>query len=217
MSNSVFNSLTIVPDAVSEVTPKSSLPWVWFGFLFVAAFIIEETLMVTIELDSVVSRSVINLLWLAGWIYWLFCVNRFHRILREISRNQYPITSAEAVWKHFLPFYNLFWIFHWPNAMSDYLNRRGRVTMVSGNILGVFLLLSALVGRFFDTGVGLAGTFVVGMYISAKLRAHVEQIASRDQLPPEPDPSLFRQSPLSDNQATLSTNSPTSFPSQSAN
>lgn len=216
MFNSVFNSLTIVPDAVSEVTPKSSLPWVWFGFFFVAAFMVEETLMFALALDPEVAHLVLVLISLGGWIYWLVCIGKFHQVLREITRNQYPITGAEAAWKHFIPFYNLVWIFRWPTAMSEYLNRRGRVKIISGNVLGVLLLLSVLVGRLFDSGIGMAGTFVVGMYISAKLRTHVEQIASRDQLPPEPDPSLFRQSPLSDNQATLSTNSPTnaigSFP-----
>jgi hypothetical protein len=80
--------------------------------------------------------------------------------------------------------------------MSDYLNRRGRVKMVSGNLLGLFLLISLLVSRFFDGGIGLTGTFAVGMYISAKLRRHVEQIgASRDMMPPLPDPSLFSRPP----------------------
>ena len=210
----MFNSLTIIPDSIEEVPPKSSLPWVWFGFLFVAAFVIEETLMVALGLDQEVSKLVLLFIGLAGWIYWLFCINRFHRILREISRNHYPITSAEAVWKHFIPFYNLFWIFRWPTAMSDYINRRGRVKIVSGSILGVFLLLSLLVGRLLDSGLGLAGVFTIGMYLSAKLRTHVELITSRALLPPDPDPSLFGQSPLSDNQATLLTDSTPGIPSQ---
>ena len=67
-----------------------------------------------------------------------------------------------------------------------------RVKIVSGNLLGLFLLISLLVSRFFDGGIGLTGTFAVGMYISAKLRRHVEQIgSSRDMMPPLPDPSLF--------------------------
>ncbi len=190
----MFTSLMLTPDALDELPAKSSLPWVWFGFLFVAAFIAEETLMFALDLDPAVAKLVLVLLGLAGWIYWLFCVSRFHTILCEISRNRYPISGAEAAWKHFIPFYNLYWTFHWPAAMSDYLNRRDRVKMVSGNLLGAILLVSALTARLFDGGIGLTGTFVVGMYISTKLRQHVELIRSSlpDMLPPPPDPNWYR-------------------------
>jgi hypothetical protein len=212
----MFNSLSITSEAVFEELPaKSSLPWVWFGFLFVAAFIIEETVMVAFELDQSMGSAWLILIGLAGWIYWLFCVSRFHRILGEISRNQYPIGSAEAAWKHIIPFYNLVWIFRWPAAMSDYLNQRERVKMVSGNLLGLFLLISALVSRFLDGGIGLTGTFVVGMYMSAKLRKHVELIGiSQDRLPPPPDPSLFGRAPAEDPQASLQAETINSLPPQ---
>jgi hypothetical protein len=193
----MYTSLTITPDSLEELPAKSSLPWVWFGFLFAAAFVIEETLIIGLELDQSVGMVVLILIEIAGWIYWLFCVSRFHRILREVSRNQYPITGAEAVGKHFIPFYNLVWVFRWPAVLSEYLNRRDRVKMVSGNLLGLFLLLSLLIGRFLDGGVGLTGTFAVGMYISAKLRRHMELVGvSRDMLPPPPDASLFGSAPL---------------------
>lgn len=192
----MYTSLSITSDAVDELPARSSLPWVWFGFFFVAAFIIEETLMVAFDMDESVATVVLILIALAGWIYWLFCVYRFHTILHEISRNQYPITSAEAAWKHIIPFYNLVWIFRWPAAMSEYLNRRERVKMVSGNLIGVVLLVFLLIFRFIDGGIGLAGTLTVGMYMSAKLRRHLELInVSPDKLPPPPDPSLFARAP----------------------
>jgi hypothetical protein len=214
----MFSSLTITPDSLEEVPAKSSLPWVWFGFFFVAAFIIEETLMVALGLDESGASIVLILIALGGWIYWLFCVSRFHNILREISRNHYPITGAEAAWKHIIPFYNLVWIFRWPSTMSEYLNQRQRVKMVSGNLLGVCLLISLLIGRFLDGGVGMTGIFVVAMYISSKLRKHVELIkgVSKDMLPPAPDPSLFRQIPAEDKQASLPADTITGLPPQGA-
>ncbi|HEV2829370.1 MAG TPA: hypothetical protein VGW76_17360 [Pyrinomonadaceae bacterium] len=188
-------SLSITADAPDEVPPGSSFPWVWFGLFFVAAFAILEALMVALELDERMATAWLILISLAGWVYWLFCVSRFHKILQQISRNHYPISSREVVWKHFIPFYNLVWVFRWPAELSNYLNRRQRVKMVSGNLLGVFLLIFLLTGRFIDGGVGLAGTFTVGMYISAKLRKHVELIKgmSPDMLPPLPDPRFFSQ------------------------
>jgi len=190
-------SLSITPDTFTELPAKSPLPWVWFGFFFAAAFVIEETLMIALELDRDVGKSVLILIAIAGWIFWFFCVSRFHQILREMSRNNYPITSFEAVGKHFIPFYNFVWVFRWPAAMSEYLNRRDRVNMVSGNLLGLFLLLSAFISRLLDGGVGLTATFAVGMYISAKLRRHMELVKglSADLLPPLPDETLFGSVP----------------------
>jgi hypothetical protein len=202
----MFTSIALTPDALEELPAKSSLPWVWFGFLFVVAFVAEETLLFTIEMDPEVANVVLIVIALAGWIYWLFCVNRFNNILREVSRNHYPITGAEAVGKHFIPFYNLVWVFRWPAAMSDYLNGRSRVKMVSGNLLGALLLVSLLTGRFVDTGVGLTGTFLVGMYISTKLRQHVELIkaSSSAMLPPPPSANWSRQ-PQGQGQPVLQT------------
>lgn len=186
--------LSLTSDSlVEEVRPKTSLPWVWFGFFFVAAFVIEETLAIALEFDQEFANLVLIPIALAGWIFWFYCVYRFHKILGEISRQRYPIGSGEAVGKHFIPFYNLVWIFQWPAVMSNYLNRHERVKMVSGHLLGFFLLLFTLLGRFFDGGVGMTGIFVVGMYMSAKLRKHIEHIGgvSPDLLPPKPDPALF--------------------------
>ena len=198
--------LTLTQDSLEEAPAKSSLPSVWFGFVFVAAFLIEATLMVALEQDESGGTLVLILIALVGWIYWLFCVSRFHKILGEISRNRYPITSAEAAWKHFIPFYNFVWIFRWPASMSDYLNRQERVKMVSGNLLGLFLLISALIGRFFDGSIGLTGTFLVGMYISAKLRKHIELIGpSEDRLPPPPEPGLFGRTSAEDLEGSLQT------------
>jgi len=191
----MLTSLIHPPDAFEELPARSSLPWVWFGFIFVAAFVAEETLILALDMDESVGDLVLILIGVAGWIYWLFCVLRFHNILSEISRKHYPISGAEAVGKHFIPFYNLVWVFRWPSQMSDYLNRRERVKMVSGKLLGAVLLVSALTARFFDGGIGLAGIFVTGMYISAKLRQHVELIkaSSPGMLPPPPDPNWNKQ------------------------
>jgi hypothetical protein len=200
------SSLSITPDSLDELPAKHPLPWVWFGFIFAIAFFVEEFVAIFLELDPMVAKLVLVLLYLGGWIYWLFCVGRFHTILREISRNHYSITNAEAVGKHFIPFYNFYWIFKWPATLTEYLDRRGRVRIVSGNVLGAILLLSLLTERFFDAGVGLIGVFAVGMYISAKLRSHLKSI-SPGELPPPPDPNWFG-SPSATPAAQVETNPP---------
>lgn len=180
------------PQNLPELPAKSPMPWVWFGFFFVGGFIIEEALMVFLELNEAIAKPLLIAIALAGWSFWLFCVSRFHAILEEVSRKTYPISNAEAVGKHFIPFYNFYWIFRWPAALSNYLNARGQVKMVSGNVLGFILLLSILVLRFLDGGIGLRGIFAVVMYISAKLNRHIQLIPGV-AVPPVLDPSTFRQ------------------------
>jgi len=195
-TSGIFGTPSITPDSLDELPAKHSLPWVWFGFVFPAAFFVEEFLHVYLELDQSVAKLTLIAIAIAGWIFWLFCVSRFHTILREISRNHYPTTNAEAVGYHFIPFFNLYWVFKWPTTMSDYVNQRGRVSMVSGSVLGVIMLISLLIGRFFDGGIGMLGVFSVGLYTSAKLRAHLQSI-SPGVLPPPPDASWFAPAPTS--------------------
>ena len=191
----MFNSLSITSPGITadaeERVAKSSMPWVWFGFLFVAAFLAQEVTAIVFELDERVSTLFLTVLGLAGWIYWLSCVHRFHKILNEVSKNRYQITPSEAVGKHFIPFYNLAWLFVWPSTMSNYINRHGRVKVISGYLLGAILLIFLLLTRFFDGAIGLAGIFTVGMYLSAKLRKHIQSVPGSYALPPLPDPSMF--------------------------
>jgi hypothetical protein len=77
---------------------------------------------------------------------------RLEEARREVPRpgsssvfsNHYPIGTSEAVWKHLIPFLNLIWIFQWPKEFSEYLNERGRVRIVSGNLIGLLILVSLL-------------------------------------------------------------------------
>jgi hypothetical protein len=194
--NGLFDESSVGFD---ELPAKSAMPWVWFGFFFALTFLICEFLELGLDLEPQSFRLVLILIALVGWIYWLFCVFRFNTILREISRNHYQITGPEAVGKHFIPLYNLIWIFKWTGAFSDYLNARGRVKIVSGNVIGALLLIGLLLSRFFDAALGLTLVFAVGTYMSSKLRRHIEEIKGLTpaMLPPPPDASMFRAAPTS--------------------
>jgi len=189
----MFSSITIAP-AYDETSPKSSPPWVWLGFFFAAAFFVIEVLFVVMELDEASINLVLTVVSIGGWIYWLVCIHRFHKILAELSDGRYPIGPGEAAGRHIIPFYNLVWIFKWPAEMSNYINERGRVKMINGYLLGAVLLF-ALLARFVDGAIGLAFLFATTLYISAKLKKHVAEVRGVDpnKLPPLPDPEMFRR------------------------
>lgn len=186
----MFNSIT--DTEIPEQVPTSSPPWVWVGFLFAGAFLFIEILFVALELDEQSINLFLTLLVVGGWIYFLVCVYKIHKILNELARGRYPISPGEAAGKHIIPFYNLYWLFKWPGELSNYLTRQGRVQIISGAAIGVMLLFSLLL-RFFDGAIGMACVFGVMMYVSNKVKAHVKAMkgVTPDQLPPLPDPNLF--------------------------
>src|ERR1051326_6697604 len=168
----MFNS--IIETEMVEYVPKSSPPWVWVGFLFAGAFFVIGVVMVIAGVDEATLTLVLTPIAIAGFIYWLFCVHRIHKILNEINRS-YPYTPGEAALRHIIPFYNLVWIFKWPSELSSYLKRQGRVEIISGGVIGAMLLLSLLL-RFVDGAVGMACLFGVTMYVSAKVKKHVKAL-----------------------------------------
>ena len=186
----MFNSIT-TPE-VSEKVPNSSPPWVWVGFLFAGAFLLIEILFVALDLDEQSIDLFLRLILFAGGIYWLACVYKIHKILEELTRGRYPYSPIGAALRHFIPFFNIYWLFKWPIELSDYVASKGRVKMMPGAVIGVLLLLSMLL-RLVDGAIGLAVTFGVTMYVSNKLKAHVKglQGVTPDQLPPLPDPRIF--------------------------
>lgn len=181
----------------------SSPPWVWLGFVFAIAFLVTEFADLVLEFDKQFLQLVFVMIVLAGWFYWLFCVHRFHKILAEMTTHRYPIQPGEAVGKHFIPFYNIYWLFAWPSTLSSHLNQAGRVNMLPGGLIGFVLLISLLL-RYVDGAFGLALTFAVGLYISAKLRKHMKLVkgTSAELLPPPPDPEMFRTNPAPTQAAT---------------
>lgn len=174
-----------------ELIPRTSSPKVWIGFLFAAAFFIGEFIAVILGDEQSLDTSLF-LIVLAGSFYWLYCIHRIHRILAELSNYHYPVQPGPAAARHIFPVYNLFWLFYWPVKLSNYLNARGRVHIISGYLIGAMLLLSVLL-RFVDGAIGMASLFGVTMYISTKVEKHVEAVTgvSPSELPPLPDPEIF--------------------------
>jgi hypothetical protein len=162
------------------------------GFLFAGAFLIIEVLFVVLDLDEASIDVFLRLILFGGGIYYLVCVYQIHKILNELARGHYQFSPIGAALRHFIPFFNIYWLFKWPMEASEYLQSKGRVRIISGAVIGLLLLLSMLL-RFVDGAIGLAVTFGVVMYVSNKVKAHVKAMkgVTPDQLPPLPDPGMF--------------------------
>ncbi len=184
---------SILHSQPQERAPHSSFPWVWFGFIFAGFFLVVEILQITLELNSE-SQAIFVVIFIAAWIYWLFCVYRLHSILEEITSSRYPINPGQAVGYHIIPFFNFYWVIKWPASFASYINERGRVSIAPGGLLG-FLLFVSFVARFADGAIALFGMFGVLLYMSARLRKHVESISGPESSmlpPPPPDSRVFQ-------------------------
>jgi len=189
----MFTSIKDLPiDRQNEKVPQSSPPWVWVGFMFAGVCLTREVASLFIPLYERRLDLGLQLITLAAWIYWMVCLYRIHKIMNELSRNRYPYSPGEVVGKHFIPFYNVYWIFRWPSELANYINDRGRVRMISGNVIGTMILFGMFL-RGLDAGIGFTALFGVLMYISNIITRHVEvlQGVSPDLLPPLPDPKIF--------------------------
>ena len=86
------------------------------------------------------------LLWLTVLLYWLICVWGLHAALERITSGAYPINPVAAAAYHVIPFFNLYWVFRWPGALSEFLNTHD-IRTASQLVLGGLILVSLLIGR----------------------------------------------------------------------
>lgn len=153
--------------------PLPPLRPVWIGFVLAFGFLAAEIyLAVNGNIEG--PQPLLAVIGFIGVFYWLACVQRFHTILNLTApwvdgKSTYPYTPGQAVGYHFIPFYNLYWAYKWPAALSNYLQESTPVRMISGGALGL-LALAALLLRFVDRFLGLSLLFLIGLYISGKLR-----------------------------------------------
>ena len=126
---------------------------------------------------------------LATWIYWLWCVHRYHDILTSIPGYHHPISPGQAVGRHFIPFYNLYWVFKWPSEIATFVNWRTQTQAMNGWIVGL-LVLAGFIMRSVDASIGMAVVFTGGVYISRRI---IKALAA----PPVPVSAMARPGPPS--------------------
>jgi hypothetical protein len=175
-----------IPPLPPEVLPKLPRPWV--GFAFAGAFLVAELL----NGGRVKGPAFFPLVMtVACWLYWLFCVSRFHAVINALdlpdqnspSGTTYPVSASTAVGRHFIPVYNLYWGCVWPIEMARYLKAHFPIQMLSGAALSVGLLLSLLLRLLVDGFLGFTLLFGIGAYIAGKLRQAVEGYLDRSKIP----------------------------------
>lgn len=153
-------------------TVSTELPWMSVGFLIAGVFIVFEIAIAIADPMAVEgpTNPFLFVVALLGWVYWLYCVFQMHEVLAEATGGTHPISPGRAVWSHFIPVYNLFWLFQWPSEVLNFVNARSDLRQMSGLWAGLFLLCGLLVARFLDGGLGLMVIFGVGAFLNGGIR-----------------------------------------------
>jgi hypothetical protein len=152
------------------------LPQLWVGYLLGFATIVAEFVDASLHSPDVVINEIpipnlyLFLLMFVGSVYWLVCVYRYHVVMQHVPGWKHPISPARAVGFHFIPIYNLYWVFKWPQEIARFVNWRFGQPVMKPQMVGL-MVFAAFVMRFlFDPGLGLILLFLAASYVSGCLR-----------------------------------------------
>lgn len=159
------------------------LPQIWIGYLMGLATIISEVVAVSLHPELAKGGEVIPPLYLflavfVGGVYWLVCVYQYHVVMNHIPGWHHPVSPARAVGFHFIPIYNFYWVFKWPQEIAKFVNLSLQRPLMKPEMVGVAVFAAFVVRFLVDPGLGLLLLFVAASYVSACLRQALAAFAA---------------------------------------
>jgi hypothetical protein len=151
----------------SVTRASTRLPKMWVGYTFALVFLVVEIAEAIADPAGEITL-LDQLIVLAGWFYWLYCVRQLHELLASATDGSYPITPNKAFGYHFIPFYNFYWVVKWPYELAELASRWSPSRRMS-HWAGLFLLAGILLRMLVDGALGLAVMFSVGIYLNRRL------------------------------------------------
>ena len=152
------------------------LPQLWVGYLLGLATVVAELIEGSNHAsdppptDFPIPNLYLFLLMFVGGVYWLVCVYRYHVVMQHVPGWKHPISPARAVGFHFIPFYNLYWVFKWPQEIARFVNWRFSQPVMKPQMVGLMVFAAFLMRFLFDPGLGLILLFLATSYVSGCLR-----------------------------------------------
>jgi hypothetical protein len=176
------------PQPGSSAASLPALPIVWIGYLLGVATIAAEFVALGLHPELAKEGGIpplyLFLVSFVGGVYWLVCIYRIHVVMAHVPGWTHPISPARAVGFHFIPFYNLYWVFRWPREIANFVNPRLRQPFMKPVAVGV-ATLAALILRVLDPGFGLILLFFPISYVSECIRRALAASSAQ----PGPSPS----------------------------
>jgi hypothetical protein len=165
-----------LPPDPTQPVKLPPLPQLWVGYLLGFATVVAEFMEGSrhtpdpVITDFPIPNMYLFLLIFVGFVYWLACVYRYHVVMQYVPGWKHPISPARAVGFHFIPIYNLYWVFKWPQEIARFVNWRLGQPVMKPPKVGL-MVFAAFVMRFlFDPGMGLILLFLAASYVSGCLQ-----------------------------------------------
>jgi hypothetical protein len=152
------------------------LPQLWVGYLLGLATIVAEFLDPSLRRPIAITDEIpipnlyLFLLMFVGGVYWLVCVYRYHVVMKHVPGWKHSISPARAVGFHFIPIYNFYWVFKWPQEIARFVNWRFGQPVMKPQMVGLMVFAAFVVRFLFDPGFGLILLFLAASYVSGCLR-----------------------------------------------
>jgi hypothetical protein len=86
-----------------------------------------------------------------------------------VSGYNHPISGARAVAFHFIPFFNLYWVFKWPATIARFVNWRTQRKAMHGWVAGLAMLVAVFLFNLLSV-FGLVAVYLAGFYIARQMR-----------------------------------------------
>ena len=151
------------------------MPKLWIGYLLSAASLVGETKAISRHPEAFKGTGLIVpplemfLPVFVTRVYWFVCVYRYHKILAAVPRYVHPISPTKAVGFHFIPVFQIYWIFAWPIAIAKFVNGRARRILMHGWVIGLGMFFAAL-WSLAEPASGSLMLFTVTAYLAAILK-----------------------------------------------
>jgi len=164
-------------DGLNAAQVQAAMPKIWIGYVLSFASFIGEIIAFVRHPDVfkdpgnglIVPPLEMFLPVFITRVYWFVCVYQIHKVLKAIPGYAHPVSPGRAVGFHFIPFFQLYWIFRWPIAIAEFINARFQRQLVRGWIIGLGILF-ALVWSLAEPVTGSLLLFLLTAYLAALLK-----------------------------------------------
>jgi hypothetical protein len=168
--------------AAGRAAFRPSWPRLWPGYAGAGLLFLLEVIAAMVRSNGL--EVAFLLVGLGCFLYWLAVVRDLHKILAAATGGTYPISPRNVTLYHFIPFYNLYWICHWPSEVARFVNARSPQPVIP-IYFPAFVILAALVARItFDGALGTVLLFAILGYLVGKVRAVLSVLESIEELGP---------------------------------
>lgn len=129
----------------------SRIPNPIIGYLFPIIFLVYEFSEYGATDDLIIGISIV----IMAWLYFIWNVYVMHKGVQSKFNYKYSITPLSAALRHFIPLYNAFWLYKWPNELESFIDSQINKPFFKIKKIHTFMIVGLALNRY-DFAIGFA-------------------------------------------------------------